>query len=501
MAAKTVCSNYCLFIVYITQICTFLLLSFTMTSLNPAAPVVQAFINQTFEDRYQTRIGDTTLMVLITSVQSMLLVGSLIGALSAQFVVSYFSRRGSLIFTHVISILSCILMGPVAVYFKTYESIIVGRFLCGFARGVGFTAAPLLISETTTHRTLGQHLSLSGIVVPLGYALGNGVGHPSVLGSETGWPYLVCVPILFSLVYLASVFWIPQTPGWLLKHKTSEEEALKLLKRLRKSDPNAIASEFNALYKEIEMDQNIREATIWEMLKTPKYRQQLICTILVMGSMQTTGISAVALYSNHIFHTAGVKGENATYASIGMHLITFVVTFFFSQTIRKIGTKMLLVTGLGICACSLVCLVIFAALQDLSDLLPYFSIATLIIYTTSVMGGPGIAFVALSSQLTTQTTRPTALYLSAATYWMTGAIVSFVFPFSSAAIGEYAFLPFVAVTVLQIIFASRKVPSTRRKSIVEIQEKLHRKSSKLPSNGSSGAIRSLMLDDSSREDA
>ncbi|XP_078493723.1 solute carrier family 2, facilitated glucose transporter member 5 [Ciona intestinalis] len=495
--AKEICSTFCMFVIYITQISTFLVLSFTMTSLNPAAPAVRAFVNTTFHERYKSSIGETTLMVLVTSIQSMLLLGSLAGAMSAHLVVTNFSRRGSMVFTHITNIVSCILMGPVAVYFKTYESIIAGRFLCGFARGIGFTAAPLLISETTVHRYLGKHLSISGLVVPLGYALGNGIGHPYVLGGENTWPFLVCVPILFSMVYLLSAYWLPQTPGWLIKNGSNEKSALSLLKKLRKSTQANVQAEFNNLSKEIELDTTLTEASFWEMVKIPKYRQQLICTVLVMASLQTTGISAVALYSNRIFHTAGVQGNNATYASIGMHLITFCVTLIFAQILRKIGTKKLLIFGLAIGAGSLVFLVIFIALQGYSTALPYCSIAALIIYTTAVMGGPGIAFVALPSQLTTQTTRPTALYVSAATYWLTGTIVSFVFPFSSAAFGEYAFLPFVGVTVLQIIFACQRVPSTRRKSVIEIQDRFNRRSSKCRGSKDSGiVVRSLMREDS-----
>uniref|UniRef100_F6RNC6 Solute carrier family 2, facilitated glucose transporter member 5 n=1 Tax=Ciona intestinalis TaxID=7719 RepID=F6RNC6_CIOIN len=458
--------------------------------VNTTFNVSKTLYNYQYGERYNSSIGETTLMVLVTSIQSMLLLGSLAGAMSAHLAVTNFSRRGSMVFTHITNIISCILMGPVAVYFKTYESLIAGRFLCGFARGIGFTAAPLLISETTVHRYLGKHLSISGLVVPLGYALGNGIGHPLVLGGENTWPFLVCVPILFSMVYLLSAHWLPQTPGWLIKNGFRR----KIIKTSKKANMKA---EFNNLSKEIELDTTLTEASFWEMVKIPKYRQQLICTVLVMGSLQTTGISAVALYSNRIFHTAGVQGNNATYASIGMHLITFCVTLFFAQILRKIGTKKLLIFGLAIGACSLVFLVIFIALQGHSAVLPYCSVTALITYTTAVMGGPGIAFVALPSQLTTQTTRPTALYASAATYWLTGTIVSFVFPFSSAAFGEYAFLPFVGVTVLQIMFACQKVPSTRRKSVIEIQDRFNRRSSKCRGSKDSGiVVRSLMREDS-----
>lgn len=228
-------------------------------------------------------------------------------------------------------------MGPVAIYLNSYEAIVVGRLLSGIARGVGFTAVPLLIAETAPRKSLGRYVSISGWVVMLGYAVGNSLGHRSLLGNVKFWPFLLCVPGLFSLIYLFCSMWFPQTPAWLLsnaKNNNNNKIAFLLLRKLRNGTDIEIQNELDEIIEEINIDRNLRKTGVKELLCRPKYRFQLVLTILLVCSLQTTGVSAVAMYSDDLFHAAGVHGDYATYASIGKLIeLLFLILLLFIKYI------------------------------------------------------------------------------------------------------------------------------------------------------------------------
>jgi len=235
------------------------------------------------------------------------------------------SRRRNLLIIHNLVVLASVVVGPVARVLRSYEALICGRFVSGFAYGVAYSVVPLFVAETVSRSTVSMYQSPAGWLMRIGQILGNGLGHEKVLGNSQNWPCLLVLPGLCSLFFLVCYVWVPNTPGFLIRRKRKSDPAwvetdakvYELLRKLRSGENKAVLVELEEIHQEIEYDDGIRKANLLEILRNGCYRRQLIAAVLVICSVQVTGIQAVVLYTDTIFIAGGVAPAYATYMSMG----------------------------------------------------------------------------------------------------------------------------------------------------------------------------------------
>jgi len=232
---------------------------------------------------------------------------------------------------NVVALVSSILMGPVAFFSGSYETIIIGRFLNGIARGVALTVAPLYIAEVTNRKTLALHQTPFAVIVQLSSAFGNAIGLPYVLGGVGLWPYALALPGVFSLIYLLCVPWIPHTLTWMVqeerKTKTFSPQTLSpadrasfaLLRRLRYEQGDSLLTEFQSIHNEIDADAQVERASLRKLWSIGKYRRQLMAVVFIQQCPQVCAVLPILQYTNTIFETAGVRPEESTYYTIGKY--------------------------------------------------------------------------------------------------------------------------------------------------------------------------------------
>jgi len=109
-----------------------------------------------------------------------------------------------------------------------------------------------------------------------------------------------------------------------------------------------------------------------------------------------------------------------------------------------------LLSGLSIVVVGLILLTVSTVLSDSVSEMAYVSVVALMITIIGIGVGPMLLLTAYPSEVTTQVTRPNALWLGTAIFWITGTIVAFVFPYSQRAIGGYAYIPFVILVLIEV---------------------------------------------------
>lgn len=213
-------------------------------------------------------------------------------------------------------------MSAITYFPNSYESLIIGRWLNGIARGVGFVVGPLYVAEITSRKTLGLYQSPLGWIVQLSAAIGNLIGHPSLLGNASTWPIAIAIPGLLSFLYLCCIPWIPHTLVHVLNlesgdHPSTENPSFLLLKKLRHTKGQALMDEYKSIKAEIAADARVEKASLRELITIGNYRRQLFAVCVAQLSLQFTGIQAVMQYTNTIFEQAGVPPESSTYFTAG----------------------------------------------------------------------------------------------------------------------------------------------------------------------------------------
>lgn len=101
---------------------------------NAPQPLVEAFINDTYTERHGTSPDKDTIEFIFSLIVAVFCVGGMAGALSTAFVANRFGRKGGLLYNNVLVILATVCLGFCKMA-KSYELLIVGRFLIGVNSG------------------------------------------------------------------------------------------------------------------------------------------------------------------------------------------------------------------------------------------------------------------------------------------------------------------------------------------------------------------------------
>ncbi|CAF0825203.1 unnamed protein product [Rotaria sp. Silwood1] len=184
--------------------------------LNAPQDVIEAFINETNHRRDKTaNMSQSTITLIFSLAVSIFALGGMIGGLFGGIITNRLGRKGGMYLNNVISSIACICMflsKPI----YSYELLIIGRFLIGLACGYGSSVAPTYINEISPRNlrgTLGASFQL-GIVGIL--FVSQAISLHSILGSEDKWHYALGLPIAFSIMQVILLFFVPESPKYLL---------------------------------------------------------------------------------------------------------------------------------------------------------------------------------------------------------------------------------------------------------------------------------------------
>ncbi|MFK7947607.1 MAG: sugar porter family MFS transporter [Saprospiraceae bacterium] len=236
----------------------------------------------------------------------------------------------------------------------TYEFLVVARMLGGFAVGAALITAPLYIAEVSPAESRGQMVSINQLNIVLGFSAAYFANYYLLqlsdstadwvtnlgINSET-WRWMLGLEALPAIIFFISMFFVPESPRWLLgKNRTAE--AVKTLEKINgKEQVEAVTSE---ILKNIQDDNQSEKTPLSELFKPA---MKLVITIgIVIGVLQQiTGINAVFFYATSIFEQSGV-GQDASFAqAILVGLINVVFTLLAMYLIDKLGRKPLLLIG------------------------------------------------------------------------------------------------------------------------------------------------------------
>jgi MFS transporter, SP family, sugar:H+ symporter len=169
---------------------------------------------------------------------------------------------------------------------------------------------------------------------------------------------LLGLAIVPSMVMLAGLIVMPETPGWLLRNGR-EEEAREVLARTR--DATEVEAELAGI-RQVEATSQER-ARLREVF-APWLRPALVVGIGLAVLNQVVDINTIIYYAPTTLTNVGFSDSAAIYASTGIGAVNMAMTLVAIWLIDKVGRKRLLLRG-AVCMC-----VSLAVLAAASLLLP-----------------------------------------------------------------------------------------------------------------------------------
>jgi len=439
---------------------------------------IKKFISDSYKSHYGTVLDPKEkgglVEVIFTVITSAFIVGGMVGAMVGGNVADRFGRKKGLVISQVIGLLGGVIMA-ISKPTNSWEVLLVGRLIVGLTAGLNTVLVPLYVSEIAPVNLRGGLGVFNQLAVTSGIFLGQILGLGKVLGNSTGWPWLLAITVLPSLLQLAILAISPRSPRYLAISLKNPEEARKELILLRGGDDQAVEQEVLDMQEEASTEQE-PEMSIMELLRATHLRMALTICVVMHLSQQFSGMVAIFYYSVSFFKSAGISESSAQYANLGVGAIMVGMTLVTIPLMDRLGRRALHLGGLGGMGVMAVLIVIAQNIATSGG----FLIATTLGFVVFFALGPGSVPWMITGEMFTQGPRPAASALVVFVNWASNLTVSLLFPtVLIPELDEFTFLPFAILIGLFFIFIFFYLPETKGRTVGETTALLQNRSWKV----------------------
>ncbi|KAF7700828.1 solute carrier family 2 member 11, like isoform X1 [Silurus meridionalis] len=445
---------------------------FHISVLTAPSTYIKELVNSTCVQRYGLSLEHWQLSLIWSFIVSLYSIGGLLGSLCTARIVVTYGRKRCLMLNNMVAICGSLLI----VLSKTahsFEMIMIGRLVYGINSGVALTAHTMYVLDCSPKGLRGMVGASVGIFVSLGKFFGQLLGIGEILGTEALWPFLLSVCALTALLQLVSLYFLPESPRYLLLDRGDKTSCEKALQQLRGSHADC-KSEVEDLLREHAALQGVRNKSVLELLFARSVRWQLLTIIVTFITLQLCGINAVYLYANDVFRAAGIPAHNLRYVTLGTGLCEFSSGVICAMVIEHTGKKSLMIRGYVGMSAALLLLTLTLYLQVHVSWMPYCSMVLIFLYIIFFCSGPACITAPLPGELFTQSFQSAAFTVACTLNWVGLFSVGMLFPFIVEYLDYFCFLIFFVFCFGTALFVWFNVPETRNKSIMEITAEFER---------------------------
>ena len=399
------------------------------------------------------------------------LIGSIIGVLCAGSLSDYIGRKITMLISAAffsISAIGCAVCG-------SFDALVAFRIIGGVGIGIVSIVSPIYISEVSPAKIRGTLVSLYQLAVTAGFllaylanwAIDAGIdpsaaadaGLWSRMFNAEAWRGMLGSETLPALLFLFIIFFIPESPKWLII-KGKPSEATAVLSRILGSE-----DEINA---EVEATRSSsgEDNGKWSDLLKPGILVAVLagCAIAILG--QFMGVNAVLYYGPKIFSEAGF--DNPMFSTVLVGLVNFATTVLAVFIIDKVGRKQLIYWGVsGMIICLMAIGTYFATGGALGN---GFMLAFFLAYVfCCAISISAIVFVLLS-EMYPNSIRGRAMSLAGFMLWVGTYLVGQLTPVLLEWSQAGTFFIFAVMCVPYMLIMWKVIPETTGKTLEEIEE-------------------------------
>ncbi len=386
--------------------------------------------------------------------------GTVVGAAVAGNLSDRYGRRTCLRFVGLLYLLSA--LG--CAFAWGWPTLLVFRTLSGLAIGASSVISPTYIAEISPPKLRGRLVGAFQFNVVFGimlaYISNYVVGR--VAPGPHEWRWKLGVAALPALCFFVSLFFIPESPRWLVA-QGQNEAALAVLQRNGDENPERERQE---IASSLEQALGSKADRVFQW----RYRLPLFLAITIGMFNQLSGINAILYYLNSIFERAGFTQVSGDQQAILIGFVNLAAVTAAMMVIDKVGRRPLLLIGsVGTTLCLAGVGVSFQSNRGRGALL-WLLMGFIAFFTFS----QGAVIWVYISEIFPNRVRAKGQSIGSFSHWFMNAIVSFLFPVLATRWGAAApFYFFASMTTLQFFVVWRMYPETRGVSLEDMEAKLH----------------------------
>lgn len=418
-------------------------------------------------------IGNLTTYFKLTPIEtgwaiSSALVGCLIGAFFSDYLSNRYGRKATMLITAVLFILNSI--GTALP--TSFSMFVLFRIVGGIGVGIASMVVPMYIAEIAPPKRRGALVGNYQLAIVIGIVVVYFVNYFIALQGDanwnlqTGWRWMFGSEIIPSLLFLAFIFFIPESPRWLIQ----QGKTVKAISILHKINS---AEEVKHMQNEIQQSADQTDQNQWNHLANPLFKKALLVGIGLSILQQLTGINAILYYAPEIFKSLGSSADVSLLETSILGVVNLIFTLLAIRWVDKMGRKPLLYIGSIGMTIALAAVGFFIYFETMGSwVLPFL---LLFMASFSISWGP-IVWVLLA-EIFPSKIRSLALAISVFIQWVANFVVTQVFPslventwLKTQFHGAFPFLLFSLICLLSFVFVWKKIPETKNKSLEQMDQ-------------------------------
>ncbi|KAE8333661.1 general substrate transporter [Aspergillus sergii] len=391
------------------------------------------------KERNSTRKG-----AVIASLQ----LGALLGALSCTYLGDRLGRRKTLFFAAAIVVIGELLQTSA----YSITQFTVGRVILGIGVGQLSATVPVFQAECSSAKNRGQHVVVDGICMVLGFVLCNWIDFGlSKTTGQTQFRVPLALSFLFPLIVLASVFFLPESPRWLvLVGRTGDAVRSLAAYRGLSVEDEAIQAEIASIESALELTEQSSHFKLREVFSGKSedrlFYRFTLCMV-IQFFQQMCGGNLISTYISTIFEQNLELGKDlsrilAASALTWKCICNFIPFFAIDRLGRR---KVFIFSGTGMCICMVV-LTITTSFDTSNKTASVLSVVFIWLFNLFYpIGFSGANFVYCTEVAPIQL-RVAMASISTANKWLWNFIVVMITPVALDTIGYQYYIVYAAIS-------------------------------------------------------
>ncbi|UFH55876.1 sugar porter family MFS transporter [Spirosoma sp. KNUC1025] len=385
-----------------------------------------------------------------------LALGCMVGCLVAGRLADRLGRKPALMTAAAVFGLSSLGMA----FSGSLSIFIAMRFIAGIGVGMASMLSPLYIAEVSPAEIRGRNVSINQLTIVVGILITNLVNYALADNGPEAWRWMFGLGTLPSLLFLVGVFWLPESPRWLIQQgKSQQGEAI-----LERIGGITFAQETVAAVQKSLTNQ---PKPSFAALLDPGVRSAVGLGMGLAIFQQLCGINVVFNYTSTIFETVGADLDRQLFETVAIGIVNLLFTLLAMWQVDKLGRKPLMLVGSFGLALLYVVIALLLKSGATPGLLSIFVLLAISTYATSLAP---VTWV-LISEIFPNRVRSAATSVAILALWGAYFVLVFTFPILAQLIGTYGpFWLYAGICLIGFWFIKSQVRETKGKTLEELED-------------------------------